>query len=158
MTGITVSRSGPPCSGVKVPVLLLAALIVSCSISGLIGQSTGTGAPQRVQEPQVLQFEPLPYPLRARVRSIEGIVVLRASTDAHGEVNKVVTLSGSPDLSEEAVKNLRTWRFSEPRNGDLIVVYWFRKSGLCEAPCASGFEFHPPNLAIVTIGHELAMQ
>jgi len=122
----------------------------------LNGQSEGDERPIPKQNVEVLHFEPLTYPLFARVRSIQGIAVLKAIIDSGGKVSDVKVLSAPEALQQDAVNNLRQWRFSSPRGGWAIVVYWFRISGVCEPPCRSGFEVHPPNLVIVTTGSEIA--
>jgi Gram-negative bacterial TonB protein C-terminal len=107
---------------------------------------------------EVLHFERQSYPLYARVRSISGVIILKATVNSTGSVSRVIVLQGPEALREESVKNLKHWRFAQPRPGDVIVVYWFRISGICEPPCQSGYEFYPPNLAVITTGSEVATQ
>ena len=116
-----------------------------------------TGNHQKGDEPRIAHFEQMRYPLSARIRAVEGVVVLKGSVSSKGSVEQVSVLSGPPLLTEDAASNLRKWLFQSPLAGDVIVVYWFRISGLCEAPCPSSVEFHPPNLMVITTGRELAM-
>jgi Gram-negative bacterial TonB protein C-terminal len=104
---------------------------------------------------EVLHFERMPYPLYAKVRSIGGVVVLRAAIGSEGRVTDVTALSGPKALLEEPAENLKKWRFGSAKQGAAIVVYWFQFRGLCEAPCPSAFEFYPPNLAVITAGHQV---
>lgn len=113
---------------------------------------TGSEKPASDENVAVSHFERMEYPLYAKVRNIHGVVVLQASTDSAGRVTEVVPLSAPKALSKEAIENLKKWTFAEPHQGKVIIVYWFRFSGLCELPCPSGFEFHPPNLVVVTTG------
>ena len=106
----------------------------------------------------VLHFERMDYPLYAKVRHIEGVVVLQASVDSTGQVRKAAALSGPKALAKESMENLKKWRFAKPRQTNIIAVYWFRFSGLCELPCLSGFEFHPPNLVVVTTGNPVVTE
>jgi hypothetical protein len=96
------------------------------------------------------------YPLYAKVRSVEGVVVVRGAISPEGSVVGVTALSGPKALIEMACENLRRWRFGKAKHGTAVVVYWFRFRGLCEAPCPSAFEFYPPNLAVITTGHQVA--
>ena len=100
----------------------------------------------------VRHFERMAYPVYAKVRAIQGLVVIRASIGSSGGVVDAKVLSGPVALHRETLENIRKWAFEPSNAGDIIVVYWFRISGLCEPPCESAFEFHPPNFVIVTTG------
>jgi TonB family protein len=117
-------------------------------------QATSTAASSK--QIIVLHFERQVYPLYARLRAISGVVILKASIDSAGLVDRVAVLQGPEALREDAAKNLKRWRFAQPRQADVLVVYWFRISGLCEPPCESNYEFFPPNLAIISVGSEVA--
>jgi hypothetical protein len=122
---------------------------------------TGIGRPEESapvldEAVETLHAEPMIYPLYARVRAIEGVVVIRATVDLEGRVRETQALSGPKGLLSEPVENIKKWRFAQPGHSPVVVVYWFRIRGLCEPPCHTGFEFYPPNLAVITIGKELA--
>jgi hypothetical protein len=104
---------------------------------------------------EVLHFERMDYPLFAKVRSVAGVVVLSAAINSQGRVESVTPLSGPKALLDAPSENLKRWTFGKANQGDVVVVYWFRLSGLCEPPCPSAFEFHPPNFAIITAGHQV---
>lgn len=104
----------------------------------------------------VLHFERQTYPLYAKLRSISGVVILKAAIDSAGLVSAVTVLQGPEALRSDAAKNLKRWRFARPRQRDALVVYWFRISGLCEPPCESNYEFYPPNLAVISVGSQVA--
>ena len=131
----------------------------------LVGVSLGlAGGQPRPQEPReaaatavAIHFERMVYPLNAKVRSIEGAVVLRGEVDGEGRVSKVSALSGPETLVAESCDNLKKWTFESPRPGAVIVVYWFRILGICEGACPSNFEFYPANIVVVSTGHQIMM-
>lgn len=100
----------------------------------------------------VLSFETLNYPIAARVKHVEGIVVVRAEYDETGRVRSAEALSGLKELVSESVGNARKWRFRVTTAGSCIIVYQFRIDGLCNLPCPSHFIVRPPNLAVISIG------
>ena len=145
---------------VRLPVraLVVTLILVTVGTASICFAQTPVASEQSPDaDAEVLHFEVLNYPLFAKVRSIQGVVVLKASTDREGNVRAVTALSGGSALRHDAAENLKKWKFRRPIGGEVVVVYWFRFSGVCEAPCLSGFEFHPPNMAIVTTGRQLAM-
>lgn len=129
---------------------------LSCSNDANTGQPVDDFYAVLDEVVETLHAEPMMYPLYARVRSIEGVVVARATVDSMGRVREAQALSGPKGLLGEPVENLKKWRFAHPSHNSVVVVYWFRLRGLCEPPCRSGFEFYPPNLAVITIGREVA--
>lgn len=100
-----------------------------------------------------LYFEPLSYPLAAKLMEVQGTVVVRASLDREGNVVSSTALSGAKSLIPECLSNSRKWRFQAVPERAAIIVYVFRIEGLCRQPCTSLFRFDPPNLATVTTGH-----
>ena len=65
------------------------------------------------------------YPPPARMIDYEGVVLV-AVTVAAGEVTKAEVQFGDPVLVEEALANVRTWRFSPDVNTSFSVTYEFR--------------------------------
>jgi hypothetical protein len=122
------------------------------------GQTGTENSPSLDENVSVLHFERMNYPLYAKVRHIQGAVVLQATADSLGQVSEPVALSGPKALLKESMENLKKWRFAKPRQATVVVVYWFRFSGLCEPPCPSGFEFYPPNLVVVTTGNPIVTE
>jgi TonB family protein len=98
------------------------------------------------------------YPLAARIAHIDGAVVLKATINPQGRVSGAVALSGPKALLGDTLENLKKWTFSAPRSSKVVVVYWFRIQGLCELPCPSGFEFYPPNVAVVVTGDPIVTE
>jgi len=135
----------------------LMAVLAVVSLAALASGQSPTTTPVLDEGVEVLHFERMSYPLYAKVRSIGGVVVLRAALDADGVVMDVTPLSGPRALLDAPVENLKKWRFGKAKQRTILVVYWFRFRGLCESPCPSAFEFYPPNLAVITSGHEVAM-
>jgi len=129
----------------------LIAIWLAVSISG----QSGAPAPVLDEDVEVLHFESMSYPLYAKVRSVEGVVVLRAAVASGGEVVDVTAISGPKALIEGASENLKKWKFGRTKRSAAVVVYWFRFRGLCEAPCPSAFEFYPPNFAVITAGRQV---
>lgn len=58
--------------------------------------------------------EPL-YPIAAKQRSLEGVVVLDAFVDAKGNVGEVKVISGPMLLQQAAVDALRRWKYQPAR-------------------------------------------
>lgn len=141
----------PPLIAKAAAMVVMAYGVVVCD--GGSGQQSSDG-----EIAEVMHFEPMVYPLDARVRSIEGAVVLRASFDGEGRVLSVTALSGAKALVAKSIENLMNWRFASPRGGSAVVVYWFQIRGVCEPPCPSGFEFYPPNVAVITMGRMITTQ
>ncbi len=121
-------------------------------------QSARGARPASDEAVRVLHFETMVYPIYAQVRLIEGVVVLRASTDGDGRVTGVTELSGPKALLSATKENLTKWRFGSPKPGTAVVVYWFRIRGVCEPPCHSGTEFYPPHIMVVTTGKMIATE
>ena len=63
------------------------------------------------------------YPRLARLRRIDGIVILEVTVDRQGEVSSVSVLRSAEGLVEAAVEAVRQWRY-EPTivNGSPVSV------------------------------------
>jgi hypothetical protein len=133
-------------------------LVGAFFLLGVPGGSVPAASPVLDENVTVLHFERMEYPLYAKVRHIQGAVVLKATVDSTGQVVDAVALSGPKGLLKDSIDNIKKWRFSRPRQAVVMAVYWFRFAGLCELPCPSGFEFYPPNLVIVTTGNSVAIE
>ncbi len=99
-----------------------------------------------------ISFEDLSYPLTARLKHIEGVVVVRLKVDDHGHVAQANALSGARELVSASLENAKKWRFHSNSANTVILVYRFIIEGLCNQPCRSHFEFRPPNFAAIRIG------
>jgi len=103
---------------------------------------------------QVVHFEALEHHLLDRMKSkaATGTVVVRVELDHRGDVLVANVLSGPKDLISQCRANAKKWKFRPNSQNAAILVYWFRRSGLCNRPCPSQFSFEPPNLAIISMG------
>lgn len=97
-------------------------------------------------------FEPLVYPLVARLQRVQGAVVLRVTLGEGGKVVAATAISGAKALLVDCVSNAKKWRFQQNAERSAVIVYHFKIEGLCSLPCPSQFRFEPPNLAVITIG------
>jgi hypothetical protein len=134
------------------------ALLSYSGLASVQGQVPRNGDRSAENTAPVIHFQRVKYPLYAQVRGIKGVVVLTVHLNASGYALRVEPLSGPPALLQEAVASAKAWRFDASKSRMSILVYWFRIQGLCEPPCESGFEFYPPNLAVITTGSQIAVQ
>ena len=71
------------------------------------------------------------YPPDARQKHIEGVVVLTAVIDAHGDVQDLILVSGDPFLAPAATEAVRQWKFKpyllsgEPTNMETQISVSF---------------------------------
>jgi TonB family protein len=61
------------------------------------------------------------YPLEARAKKIEGVVVLRIHIDKDGRVKKAEVVSGDPLLSQAALEAVRQWRYKPGTLGGVTL-------------------------------------
>ena len=108
---------------------------------------------------KVVHFETLQHSLldKLRSQSVTGTVVIRVGLDTSGGVSSVMAISGPKDLVSNCLANSRKWRFQPNPDRSAVIVYWFRRGGLCNRPCPSQFSFEPPNLAIITMGDPVVL-
>jgi TonB family protein len=104
------------------------------------------------EEIKPVYFEPLNYPLTARITHVQGTVVLMAKIDAKGNVVSADAISGAKSFIPETISNAKKWRFQPNPTGSVVIVYDFRIEGLCQLPCPSHFTFRPPNTATISVG------
>jgi len=106
---------------------------------------------------KTLSFEVLDYPIAARLKQVQGTVVIRVNVDERGIVVSSSAVSGAKDLIPACLSNAKKWRFQRGSAKTAILVYQFKiDGGICRLPCASQFIFTPPNVATITIGTPLA--
>jgi Gram-negative bacterial TonB protein C-terminal len=105
---------------------------------------------QRDEQPSVVDFEDMKYPLAARLKHTEGVVVLRVRLNKDGEVLGAEALSGPRDLVPDCLANAKTWRFLPNSGESAIIVYWFRIEGLCHGFVSSQFAVFASNFARIT--------
>ena len=103
-------------------------------------------------EVHIVQFEEMTYPLAARLKQVEGAVVVRVTLDGEGKVTSAAALSGSKLLAEACTTNAKKWLFRPNSKKAAVLVYVFRIDGLCKSPCPSHFVFRPPNVALISMG------
>ena len=105
---------------------------------------------------KLLKFEPLSYPIVAKVKRVEGTVVVRVELSKSGEVARAVVISGPKELLADAVANAKKWRFQPNEAMAAVIVYRFKRlEGLCALPCPSQFLLEPPNVAVITVGQSV---
>jgi TonB family protein len=78
--------------------------------------------------PTVTAFECPKYPPKAESMRLQGMVKLEVTTDGH-QVTDVKLLPSHPVLAEEAVKNVRTWKFADHTPTSFIVTYYYSNEG-----------------------------
>jgi len=105
---------------------------------------------------EVLHAERMAYPLEGRVRVVEGAVIVKVELEHDGTVRAATAVSGPKRLIDDCLKNAKKWRFRRAGQGTAYLIYLFQIKGLCELPCPSNFEFHPPNVVMVSMGSPLA--
>ncbi|HEV8240810.1 MAG TPA: energy transducer TonB [Thermoanaerobaculia bacterium] len=73
----------------------------------------------------VRQVQPV-YPLAARLTGTQGVVIVEAVIDQHGEVSKVRVLKGLPHgLDDAAVEAVEQWKFAPAMlYGKPVAVYF----------------------------------
>lgn len=101
---------------------------------------------------KLVYFEPMAYPLPARLQRVQGVVVIRITLDDGGRAIVATAISGARSLLADCISNARKWRFRPNADRAAIIVYHFKIEGLCNLPCPSQFRFEPPNLAVITMG------
>jgi TonB family protein len=107
------------------------------------------------EEIKVARLEEMEYPLAARLKVVEGVVVVQVTVNANGQVYSANAVSGPKLLVANAVENARKWIFRPSARRQAIIVYDFKIEGLCVAPCKSQFVFRPPNMIVIRIGQPL---
>lgn len=105
---------------------------------------------QKQDEPTVVDFEEMRYPLAARLKHSEGVVVIQVKLSKDGKVLGTDALSGPKDLIPDSLSNVKTWRFAPNSHDSAIGVYWFHIEGLCHGYGSSQFAFFASNFARVT--------
>src|SRR5512138_440496 len=71
-------------------------------------------------------FEELNYPLSARLKHIQGVVVVKVKFDDSGRVVSSVAVSGAKELIPDCLSNAKKWRFQPTPDKTAIIVYQFR--------------------------------
>jgi periplasmic protein TonB len=76
-----------------------------------------------VKEPKIVHIEQPKYPPEAKKAGIEGVVILEATVNTDGTVDKVKVISGPPMLIGPATEALTHWKY-EPTylNGQAVAV------------------------------------
>jgi protein TonB len=76
-----------------------------------------------VKQPKVVHIEQPKYPPAAKQAHIEGVVMVEATVNTDGSVDKVKVISGPPVLTEAAADAVSHWKY-EPTylNGQAVPV------------------------------------
>lgn len=82
------------------------------------GQGTGPMPAAQVANPPLLLSRVMPeYPRQARLRGVEGLVLLEAILDLEGRIEEEIkVLQSIPSLDNAAIQALRRWRFRPARD------------------------------------------
>jgi Gram-negative bacterial TonB protein C-terminal len=102
----------------KMPVLVTCCLVVS-------SRAAQKDAPVL---PTVTAFDCPKYPPKAESMRLQGMVKMQVTTDGH-QITDVKLLPSHPVLAEEAVKNVRTWKFVDHQPTSFIVTYFYVNEG-----------------------------
>jgi hypothetical protein len=78
--------------------------------------------------PTVTAFDCPKYPPKAESMRLQGMVKMQVTTDGH-QITDVKLLPSHPVLAEEAVKNVRTWKFVDHQPISFIVTYFYVNEG-----------------------------
>lgn len=76
-----------------------------------IAQEAPLVAGQNVEPPKLTVYVKPQYPVYARERGIQGLVVLEFIIDAKGEPHRIRVLRSIPDLDPAAVHAVENWRY-----------------------------------------------
>jgi hypothetical protein len=103
---------------------ILTTAFLTCSLAPLlVGAQQSTPSP-----PTVTKYDCPQYPEKARSLHIEGIVIMRVTTDGHA-VTDVKVIRASRILEPFAEANVRTWKFAEHRPTAFTVTYVYAFEG-----------------------------
>ena len=75
-----------------------------------------------------MTFDCPKYPSKAESIRLQGMVKMEVKTDGH-QVTDVKVVSGHPVFREEAVKNVRTWKFADHDPTTFAVTYYYVNEG-----------------------------
>lgn len=78
--------------------------------------------------PTVTAFDCPKYPPKAESMRLRGMVKMQVTTDGH-QVTDAKLLPSHPVLAEEAVKNVRTWKFADHQPTSFVVTYFYVSEG-----------------------------
>jgi TonB family protein len=92
----------------------------------------------------------LSYPAEALAARITGTVVVRAQTDASGQVTEAEPLSGPAALRPAALANVRQWTFGPEQRNNILAYRFEIDPARCNDDSRSLFRLVYPNLALVT--------
>jgi protein TonB len=67
---------------------------------------------QGIKEPKRISGLPPEYPLIARNARVQGVVILEAVIDEHGEVGRIKVLKSMPLLDQAAITAVQQWRYT----------------------------------------------
>jgi protein TonB len=76
------------------------------------------------ERPTLISIPEPEYPEMARANGIEGIVVVRALVDTHGDVREVIVVSGPKQLEEAAIEAAKKAKFKPAQQQHRPVASW----------------------------------
>jgi hypothetical protein len=99
---------------------------------------------------KVVSFKPVGYPAMARLKHEGGAVVVKVTLDDNGKVVKAAPISGTKDLIDLCVDNVKSWEFRPNSEKSAVIVYLFQtEDGICPGGDLR-FSYIRPNLAKVS--------
>ena len=102
--------------------------------------------------PTVTAFDCPQYPKKAQETRLQGMVPIEVTTDGH-QITKIKVLPSHPILADEAVKNLRTWKFADHDATSYKVTYIYMSDEHFKKPkdgtCAAKMEL-PTKITVST--------
>jgi TonB family protein len=132
------------------PFPALLALVLAGGLRASIEAQSPTADTVFDQQMTVVTFEDLEYPTVASSARIQGVVVVEAALDDHGNVASTRVISGAPRLVEAAAANTKKWKFKPNAQKRAVIVYRFvMEPGYCQQTGKSIFLLVPPNFATI---------
>ena len=106
-------------------------VLTAVATEGPGGHGPGMGAGQGIvssneldSQPALVEFKNPVYPIEARRKGTEGVVVLKALIGPDGRVKEVKLLRPVPIFDESAVDAVRQWRFTPITSHGNPVYVW----------------------------------
>jgi TonB family protein len=122
-----------------------------CVVSSAGVGAQRTDGPVYDEDVHVISYTEMRYPRIAMSARVQGVVVVRATLDAEGNVVTATALSGSKLLTEGAAQNTKQWRFKPNARKEAIVVYEYRiEQGDCLDDTRMMFVLRSPNFVLIS--------
>ncbi|MBN1273237.1 MAG: M56 family metallopeptidase [Candidatus Aminicenantes bacterium] len=113
-------------------------------------QKKDTSKKKNIKPPKLLKSVDPVYPKEARKAGIEGVVILEATTDIHGQVENVKVLRSTPELDQASIDAVKQWVYEpmlidgEPQGVTFTVTCRFSLDE--PVPIRASVDIKPPKL------------